>query len=480
MDTFFKFIGLIIIFGTQSTVSKHVSGTINEKQQNFVFLSRFVFQPNEYGELVFNFHYPLSECCYQFLIFNDDVTQWPFIRKHEDTLTCLEKQGLLDGSFRNTVNLSQPTNCKINSDNEQELFCFGQHTFEHSDERWWYLTIANCKANGILNLHYNINMTNGHRLIDRHFSADERHILETNVVFLGLYCVILFSLCRFKSVMHQRRLLHASYQVFCWSCYIQTLSIFLQAVALIEYATNGIGLPNLEMIGEILSSCSSITFVLLLILVAKGYTVTRARLRPVTSLKICILMTCYCITYSSLYVYREIKFDPRDVISKYASVAGYGLIILQFIGMLWMYYAGFFTIKKNANKINFYLIFLAVFTFWFLAVPITVWMSNSLIAKLKRTKIINGVEHATLLYGHFIFLSLTRPSADNTYFPFYLKSNKVDIVTTHKNATECDIFSSVIICDNPMTKDDNISMPLPSSPLEDESPEAIVESTAVE
>ncbi|XP_033126506.1 transmembrane protein 145-like [Anneissia japonica] len=264
-----------IILETPPAASKHVGGIINESQQNFVFVSRFVFQPDEYGELVFTFVYPLSQCCYQLLIFNDHVTQWPYIRQHEDTLSCIEKRSLLDGSYKTTVNLSEASHCKINTHNEQELFCFGKQTFEHADERWWYLTVANCDGKGIHSLRFNINMTNGRRALDKQFSADERYILETDAVFLGIYCITCVALCHFKNQLRRRRLLHNTYQLFAWSCYIQTLSIFLQVVALMEYATNGIGLPNLKIIGEVVSSCSSVIFVLLLILVAKGYTVTR-------------------------------------------------------------------------------------------------------------------------------------------------------------------------------------------------------------
>ena len=49
-------------------------------------------------------------------------------------------------------------------------------------------------------------------------------------------------------------------------------------------------------------------------------------------MKLAMFMTVYTITYSVLYIYEETMFDPRDVLYKYESVAGYGLIGLAFIG----------------------------------------------------------------------------------------------------------------------------------------------------
>ena len=52
---------------------------------------------------------------------------------------------------------------------------------------------------------------------------------------------------------------------------------------------------------------------LLLILIAKGYTVTRARLRQQSAVKVAMFVSCYCITYASLFVFEQMYFDPGQV-----------------------------------------------------------------------------------------------------------------------------------------------------------------------
>lgn len=59
------------------------------------------------------------------------------------------------------------------------------------------------------------------------------------------------------------------------------------------------------ILGRIMEAISTLTFLLLLILLAKGFTVTRARLKSSTSAKIGIFMTLYAITYAVLFFHEQ-------------------------------------------------------------------------------------------------------------------------------------------------------------------------------
>ncbi|XP_033106764.1 transmembrane protein 145-like [Anneissia japonica] len=423
---------LVIVFTLilPTTTAKHVDGVINSAH-DFVFLTRFVFQPDEYGKMDYTFTYPTTECCYQMLIFNDEPDQWPYLREHEDQLDCFDKKELIPSHHNGKVTLSTSQNCEIrinNNSGEEEFYCHGKRHFDVKKERWWYIAIAHCGGDGINNFKYNIDLINGETAFDNHFSADERYILQTDITFLGLYLVICGCLLKCRKLMFQRRMLNAIYRLFCYSCCLQTISLFFQTIALGKYASNGVGFERLRKLGEMISSSSTLLFVLLLILVAKGYTVTRARLRPITSLKIAVFTCFYFFAYFGLYAMQQLFYDPRDVVNKYDSFAGFGIVIMHFIGLVWMYYACFFTIKHNRSKAVFYIPFIAIFTTWFLAGPITIWMSNEFIAKWKRAKIVSGLEMTAIFYGHVVFLLLTRPAANNQYFPFHLKTNTAETI----------------------------------------------------
>ncbi|CAG2165844.1 unnamed protein product [Oppiella nova] len=88
-----------------------------------------------------------------------------------------------------------------------------------------------------------------------------------------------------------------------------------------------------------MEAVSTIIFLLLLILLAKGFTVTRARLKMSTSVKIGVFMTLFTITYGILFFHEQTYFDPGEVLYLYESPFGYGLIALRLIGWGWFVYA---------------------------------------------------------------------------------------------------------------------------------------------
>ena len=55
----------------------------------------------------------------------------------------------------------------------------------------------------------------------------------------------------------------------------KSFGIFLRSLAYLSYGMNGHGMPVGQMLGRMLESASEISFMLLVILLAKGYTVTR-------------------------------------------------------------------------------------------------------------------------------------------------------------------------------------------------------------
>lgn len=93
----------------------------------------------------------------------------------------------------------------------------------------------------------------------------------------------------------------------------QNLGVFLRATNYLVYAFDGEGLPRAETNGRVLEAASEIAFLLLLILVAKGYTVTRARLRQASTVKVTLFICSYAITYTTLFIFEQQFFDPGKV-----------------------------------------------------------------------------------------------------------------------------------------------------------------------
>jgi len=290
--------------------------------------------------------------------------------------------------------------------------------------------MSNCQSTRGLKFRYKFWLTNGDPwdFFHYHFSADEFYILPILMVY-GVFNLILLILT-FKSAiqLRSRQLLHTTFKIFWTSVLLQTFGVSFLSLSYLSYGMNGYGMPNGKLLGRVLESASEITFLLLLILLAKGYTVTRARLRQWSAIKVTVFVCAYSIMYAGLFLAERLYFDPGKVLYLYDSVFGYGLVIMRMVGWLMFIYATFFTLKHYPEKGGFYYPFFCFYTLWFVASPAIIILGNNLIAKWVREKVVAGVEHAVALVGHAVFLVLTRPGAHNKNFPYHVRTTQIGVM----------------------------------------------------
>ncbi|XP_070550691.1 transmembrane protein 145-like [Ptychodera flava] len=193
--------------------------------RNFNFIDRFCFQPNEKERSTMK----LS-------------TKLLVVRRRKQFRTHNSKLTLTDGY----------NGCKkvTDSDGIEWMHCVGGRSFQTSRARWWYLVMSNCYSDVAMDFDYNITMTNGVKLWDKHFSADERYILETNLVFMILYFFLSVITMRFSKILSERRFLHSTYKLFAFSVLAEFSSLFLMTIAYGMYGKTGLPYPGLEMLGK--------------------------------------------------------------------------------------------------------------------------------------------------------------------------------------------------------------------------------------
>ncbi|XP_014667515.1 PREDICTED: transmembrane protein 145-like [Priapulus caudatus] len=293
--------------------------------------------------------------------------------------------------------------------------CTGGRSFRSRRERWWFIAVANCNSTRGLHLDYKILMTNGPPS-DRwryHFSADEFSVLQTDIAFFVCSCALVVVTIVFGFALRQRQLLHTTYRMFIAVQCLDTGALLFAVVANVRYMADGVGAPGARTLADVLAAAATLVFQLLLILLAKGFTVTRGRLRQASAVKIAVFMTVYGVAYACVFVTEAALFDPGLVLYTYESLAGYVLVAIRIVGWLWFVYATIFTVKHYPEKWRFYLLFFAVYSAWFLAAPVVVVVANFRIAKWVRAKVVNGIERAIGFAGRAFFLALTSPVAVN-------------------------------------------------------------------
>ncbi|XP_059939896.1 transmembrane protein 145 isoform X5 [Mesoplodon densirostris] len=283
--------------------AKYVRGNLSSKE-DWVFLTRFCFL-SDYGRLDFRFRYPEAKCCQNILLYFDDPSQWPAVYKAGDK-DCLAKESVIRPENNQVINLTTQyawSGCQVVSEEGMRyLSCSSGRSFRSVRERWWYIALSKCGGDG-LQLEYEMVLTNGKSFWTRHFSADEFGILETDVTFFLIFILIFFLSCYFGYLLKGRQLLHTTYKMFMAAAGVEVLSLLFFCIYWGQYATDGIGNESLKILAKLLFSSSFLIFLLMLILLGKGFTVTRGRISHSGSVKLSVYMTLYTLTHVVLLIY---------------------------------------------------------------------------------------------------------------------------------------------------------------------------------
>ncbi|GBP42976.1 Transmembrane protein 145 [Eumeta japonica] len=350
--------------------------------------------------------------------------------------------------------------------------CHNARRFRSARERWWFIAISNCDSDKGLDVKYKFLMTNGPEgdFWHQHFSADEfskssgnwskiiainkqhtedtivkKHasadfawkpdVLPVLLTYAITYVVVMIAVVMCSVELKSRHLLHTTYKLFLMSIVSQHVGVTLRVIAYAKYAINGRGGEGARVFGEFLCGVSEMTYLLLLILMAKGYTITRARLKTSFTVMLTVFMCTYCLIYVTLFIYQAKEFDPGEVVYLYESPAGYGIIVLRTVGWCVFAYATFFTCKKFPAKNVFYCPFFICGTLWFFAGPLFILTANNYIDKWVRESVVVAVLLFITFMGHVSFLLLTLPVFANKNFPYHVKTSQIGVLELRNDST---------------------------------------------
>nr|XP_002124065.2 transmembrane protein 145-like [Ciona intestinalis] len=406
-------------------------------REDWSFLSRFCFL-SDIGRMQFKFVFPYADCCNNILLYFDDGVQWPKVYKNSSK-TCHQKEAVLEPENNQIINLTTRytwSGCVLHNssgENSGVLVCEGGRSFRSKHERWWYIAISNCKSGQLgkgIDLTYQVKLTNGHSFWTEHFSADEFGILETNLFFLIVFALMLILSIHVAVSLQNRQMLHTTYKMFMVCIALEVFGLLMLCVAIGTYASDGIGNNGLKLIGEILGTSAELLFLLLLLLLGKGFTITRGHLSYAGTIKMSVFITVYAVIDVILFLYEYILFDPGLVLYVYESPAGYGLIGLRLAAWVWFSYGIIFTLKHYPEKNKFYYPLYGIYTIWFYAIPIIVLVATFAIPRYMRRKVVNGLQRCIDFLAYSVFLTLMRPQAANRNFPYHVRTSQIGTVVS--------------------------------------------------
>jgi len=160
---------------------------------------------------------------------------------------------------------------------------------------------------------------------------------------------------------------------------------------------------------------SQLTFMFLLVLLAKGWAITKSEVDDKKFLV--IMVSAFLLAYITMFIWQNVGRDPASTLYVYESAPGIIILVLRSLALLWF----LFLLRKthldeqNDEKKRFYFIFGILYTLWFLALPLIVLLAV-LLQAWYRFKVVTGLFLCVNTLGLFGLAFLLWPNRASRYF----------------------------------------------------------------
>eukprot|EP00936_MAST-01D_sp_MAST-1D-sp1_P001001 g1001.t1 len=268
---------------------------------------------------------------------------------------------------------------------------------------------------GPIRARYRIKMSNGDSSdIFRHFPMNERGLLEIGLGFLLLQTGLVLLSYRVSSILAAPDVnkYHATTRLLHGSVLLQWGALLCFAASTGAFAKAGRRQSSayvaLRWAWLLLHGFAEHAFLLLLILLAKGWALVRSELSSRGKLRITVYMSCYCATYWLSVAWRE-SLPPFDVVTVYDTTPGALVVALRWTGLAWFLYAAWTTYRNVHRKLRFYRKFTLFCSLWMASLPGTVHVCRAKVDPHYRETATLGAETLFLCITQLVLVLLYHP-----------------------------------------------------------------------
>lgn len=322
----------------------------------------------------------------------------------------------------------------LDEDSPSNVITQSQFTFVISNlnqPRFWYVSLVSCYRNVTTceweyyngpsrRLDYHLELVNGNPLKEQspyyspfvyQFSYDQQNILEQCLIFFAIY-IFLVPI----QIHGARKQSHPVTKLFTMSIILEFVSICFILIHLIKFASNGEGNQELKVTGEIFDILSRTSFMLILLLLAKGWAVTRLEISSLSWLALIIIWMSYLTLNFVLYVWNMTEIDVISDIDEFQTWPGFLVLISRSCIMLWFLYELRTTMKyeHSTKKLDFLLHFGASSLVWFIYLPIIALISMQ-VSVFWRYKLLLAVTNSVDCLAYCVMMGLLWPNRSGQY-----------------------------------------------------------------
>ncbi|RWS25709.1 Integral membrane protein GPR180-like protein [Leptotrombidium deliense] len=317
-----------------------------------------------------------------------------------------------------------------------------QFTFIIKDQpqpTFWYLVLISCvrgsdnstlchwkdTSKETVVIKYNVWFVNGNPMTSSNNIFTYQFSYEQQDTILYLVMIVLYAILTSLQVyafIRQRRrnlLVYLFTSSLCMHC----LAFFFITLHKLVFSGDGIGFATLSVVADILKIISLGFFILFVLIIAKGWPVTRSQVTAKPLLL--ISWVAYLAIEIVLYVWAKRSEDIIMEIDEYHTVPGWFSLGFRIILMIWFLFElrATMMLEQDQQKLRFYLHFGAGIMVWFVHLPIVVIIGLQ-ISLMWRYKLILGFSFGANFLAYAVvthFLWPTRQS--NRFLTNYVDSD---------------------------------------------------------
>ena len=195
-------------------------------------------------------------------------------------------------------------------------------------------------------------------------------------------------------------------------------------------------IPVYRVCGVLFSFISDSCTILLLYLLAKGWTVVRRKISANGRVKIAIVFTTYfCISIVTLIIYemKSMHEKEKEIVYLYDSTSGYTLMILRAFIMFWFSQTLITTREKFPDRRRFFNILYVGSLLWIFSLPLEVIFAKFVLEDYYRSIAITTSNLVVQLLMHTFLMFLWRPQEYSNIFPYNRTTLEMNIVRNNFN-----------------------------------------------
>lgn len=322
-----------------------------------------------------------------------------------------------------------------------------QFTYRVQDTRqprYWFISMVSCyhddsnssncfwsyDSDQQLTIDYDIWLVNGHpdhkdaNPFEHQFSFELHDVFELYLVFFLAYTFVLP--IQLYALSQQRHVI----PLLLTSCIcLEYVGVIFNFVHVTKFAFDGEGVEALKVAGNFIDMVSQCLFMLLLLLIVKGWNITRPTLPCQAWLVLLSVWCAYSAASIALFVWNQVEVDSISDIDEWQTWPGFLILAFRIIIMLWFLWElrETFHFEHGEKKTKFYLHFGAGFLVWFVYLPLVAIICTQLSA-LWRYKTILSVSYAADFLSLCVMIHLLWPTRSYLFFNLkHLKAQNLQL-----------------------------------------------------